>query len=317
MSIFGKNSFDLIMNYYNENKEEKSIPITESAPSIQYSNDLKITSLQEAICTYKQLFSELIPKIDSEKEIHKYILETMKIEDEMQLYERYIFSIYIAMNKHLLNDDIKKDILEEEFHLTLMNWLVEEKRIVVNELDENNNIYNFNIFIGLSINIITIFEILPIKSSDLSQFNFYKKLFKLNKFVILNKNININISLSFLINKIENILKKWKIQTNCYSLAKKIKTFNEKKEKKFLGKKTLRHTELKEREDTEADSCSDRGESTPGCKSGGLFKNNMGVKKNKKVNFDLDKNQTFFYDEKEKVAHFQSIMVNVVPSLII
>ena len=308
MSIFGKNSFDLIMNYYNENQEEKSMPVTDSAPSVQHNNDLKITSFQEAICIYKQLFSELIPKIDSEKEIHKYILETMKIEDEMELYERYIFSIYIVMNKHLLNNDIKKDILDEEVHLTLMNWLVEEKRFVVNELDENNNIYNFNIFIGLLINIITIFH-----------FNFYKKLFKLNKFVILNKNININIniSLSFLINKIENILKKWKIQLDCFNLAKRIKTFNEKKEKKFLGKKTLRHTEIKEREDTEADSCSDRGESTTVRKSGGLLIKNMGVKKNKKVNFDLNKNQTIFYDEKEKVACFQSIMFNDVASIII
>ena len=202
MSFLGNNFFDML-NYYN--KESSQIPCVENNVFCSYAqlmskeqNYLKITSLKEAINIYKKVFSERIPKIDSKKEIHKYILNTMKNEDEMNLDDKYIFSIYLALNKHLLTKKIKKDIMEEEFHLMLMNWLIQEKKFVEEELKENpNNIYYFNIFIGLLINIISILEILHIKIKDLLEFYFCKKLFKIYKFVKLNINLNINVSLFF------------------------------------------------------------------------------------------------------------------------
>jgi hypothetical protein len=187
MSFFGKCSFGLMKSFYNtplfsttkiEQKEENA----KIYPLVDY----KITSLKDAIAIYKKAFADKIPKTDSSQEIHKYIIETIKKEDEMDLNEKYIFSIYLAMNKHLLNEEIKKDIMEEEFHLVLINWLYEEKYYVEDLLNENNNsnnIKNFNIYIGLLINIISIFEILHIKSKDLCEFKFYKKLFKINNFV--------------------------------------------------------------------------------------------------------------------------------------
>ena len=241
MSFFGKCSFGLMNSCYNTplfstTKIEQKDENAKIYPLVDY----KITSLKDAIAIYKKAFADKIPKTDSSREIHKYIIETIKKEDEMDLNEKYIFSIYLAMNKHLLNEEIKKDIMEEEFHLVLINWLYEEKYYVEDLLNENNNsnnIKNFNIYIGLLINIISIFEILHIKSKDLCEFKFYKKLFKINNFVKLNINININISLSFLINKIEKILKKWDNQIECYYLAKNIKNYNEKREQALLGKK--------------------------------------------------------------------------------
>ena len=236
----------------------------------------------------------------------------MKREDKMDLNEKYICSIYLAMNRHLLTKEIKEDILEEEFHLVLINWLVEERYLVEDEINENkNNINSFIIYIGLLINIISLFEILPIKAGDLSEFKFYKKLFKINKFVKLNINLIINISLSFFIKKIESILKKWDTQLDCLYLAKKLDKFLKNKQKLFLGKKTKRNIDDKEdkdREDTETDSASDRGESfnenNNQSRLGGLFiKNKNNINKNKKVNFDLENNKIIFFDKEENVSN--------------
>lgn len=308
MSVFRNNAFDMIMNYpCKESPQEQNTGIVielEEQPIHETNNNLKITSLKEAINIYKKIFSERIPKIDSKKEIYKYIISTMKKEDEMDLNDKYIFSIYIALNKQLLNKSIKKDILEEEFHLMLINWLLEEKKYVEIELLENNNINYFNIYIGLLINIISIFEILPIKSKDLFEFNFCAKLFKIYKFVKLNINLNINVSLSFLINKIENILKKWDNQIECYYLAKNIKNYNEKREQALLGKKIKRSNFDEEKDDTETDSSSDRGESNNDYKLGGLFNINKNkvINKNKKVSFDFDNNKKIFFDKDNKVS---------------
>ena len=233
MSIFGNNYFSLIMNYYKQSPSEISDK-SRIEQIVHPKNDLKFTSVKDSIVSYLNFIPEKMQKIDWSQEIHKFILETMKKEDEMDLNEKYIFSIYLSMNRHLLTKEIKKDILEEEFHLVLINWLVEEKHLVEDEINENkNNINSFIIYLGLLINIISILEILPIKTSDLSEFKLYKKLFKINKFVKLNINLIINISLAFFINKIETILKKWETQLNCLYLAKKINKFLKNKKNYF------------------------------------------------------------------------------------
>ena len=90
-----------------------------------------------------------------------------------------------------------------------------------------------------------------------------------------------------------------------YYLAKNIKLFNDAKRKFFLGKKKKRSKEEKDKEDTEADSGSERGETNNEInetKLGGLLAINKKIlNKNKKVNFDLDRNQTIFFD-KEKIV---------------
>ena len=245
--------------------------------------------------SFKELFKNMLPKINNKEDIRRYILEIIKKEDQMDLNEKYISSICLVMNKHLLTKEIIEDILEEEFHLTLMNWLRKEKKLIQksNKNNENNeNIYyQFNIFIGLLINIVTLFEIFPIKSSDLSQFNFYKKLFKLNKFINLKL---LNHSFPFL-KSLNNLLIKWKNQIDYFNLSKAIQNFI------LLGKKLKRQTfattdknkknkkDEKDKSETDADSEE---------KEVSNIKNKIN-KYHKKVIFDLEKNEIFSFD-KEK-----------------
>ena len=321
MSNFGNNSFKLIMNNSNESYEKSTLESEETVPMInKEKNNLSFISIEEAYMIFKKRYSNILPTIDSEQEIHYYILDIMKDDDEMDLNEKYICSFYLAMNKHLLSKETIKDLLDEEFHLTLMKWLRREKHYIKDEINEiqdsnsntnsNSNNYNFNIYIGLLINIISLFEILPIKSSDLAEFNFYEKLFKLNKFVKFKLSVFIKTSLSFLTEKIENLLQKWKTQEECYNLSKNILLFNISKEKNLLGKKTKRNNNTeKDKEETEADS--EEGASSVKRNSGnsnkpklgGLFvKNKNNLNKNKKVNFDLQNNQIIFFDKEDKVS---------------
>ena len=319
MSNFGNNSFKLIMNNSNESYEKSTLESEETVPMInKEKNNLSFNSIEEAYMMFKKIYSNILPTIDSEQEIHYYILDIMKDDDEMDLNEKYICSFYLAMNKHLLSKETIKDIIDEEFHLTLMKWLRREKHYIKDDINEiqdsntntNTNNYKFNIYIGLLINIISLFEILPIKSSDLAEFNFYEKLFKLNKFVKFKLSVFIKISISFLNDRIENLLQKWKTQEECYNLSKNILIFTKTKEKKLLGKKTKRNDNTeKDKEETEADSeegassVKRNSVSASKPKLGGLFvKNKNNLNKNKKVNFDLQNNQIIFFDKKDKVS---------------
>ena len=309
MSLYGANTFDLVMGDVHDKKEMNrsinAIPSPFPRPINSVVQKLQITSLKEAIIIYKILFADKIPKEDSEEEIHKYILDVMKKEDEMDLCERYVCSIYLVMNKHLLNEEIKKDMVEEEFHLSVVNWLAEGRGTLEEDMADNFSLKYFNIYIALLFNIISLLEILPIKVGDILEFNFYSKLFKLNNFVKLYKNININISLSFLINKIDQLLGKWKIQIDCYHLAETIQNFTAEKSKNkfFLGKKTKRNIFVvtKEKEDTEADtdSCSEIVEKAK--KLGGLFFRKSKTEK-KKVCFNLENNQIAYFDKDNEVS---------------
>ena len=321
MSNFGNNTFKLIMNKSNESYEKSTLESEETESMInKEKNNLGLISIEEAYMEFKKRYSDILPTIDSEQEIHYYILDIMKNDNEMDLNEKYICSFYLAMNKHLLSKEMIKDILDEEFHLTLMKWLRREKHYIKDDLNEiqdsnsniksNTNNYNFNIYIGLLINIISLFEILPIKSSDLVEFNFYEKLFKLNKFVKFKLSVFIKISISFLTDKIDNLLQKWKTQEECYNLSKNIILFTKTNEKYLLGKKTKRSDNAeKDKEETEADSeegASSVKRDSVTCsktKLGGLFvKNKNNLNKNKKVNFDLSNNKIIFFDKEDKAS---------------
>ena len=179
MSNFGNNSFKLIMNNSNESYEKSTLDSEETVPMIsKEKNNSSFNSIEEAYMMFKKRYSDILPAIDSEQEVHYYILDMMKNDNEMDLNEKYICSFYIAMNKYLLSKETIKDLLDEEFHLTLMKWLRREKNYIKDDINEiqdsnsnpNTNNYNFNIYIGLLINIISLFEILSIKSSDLAEF---------------------------------------------------------------------------------------------------------------------------------------------------
>ena len=288
MSLYGQCNFELVMgNNTQDTKIEQDEMTIKRNKSVNY-NQIVTPSL----ITFKELFKNMLPKINDKEDIHRYILEIIKKEDKMDLNEKYISSICLVMNKHLLTKEIIEDILEEEFHLTLMNWLRKEKK-VIQKLNENNeNIYyQFNIFIGLLINIVTLFEIFPIKSSELSQFNFYKKLFKINKFINLKL---LNHSFPFL-QSLHNLLIKWKNQIDYFNLSKAIRNFT------LLGKKFKRQafTTTDENEKNKKDE-KDKSETDADSEEKEVSNIKKRINKyHKNVIFDLEKNKIFTYD-KEK-----------------
>lgn len=291
MTLYGPCNFELFMGNNTQDTKIEQDEMDIKRNKNEYCNQIYIPSF----ISFKELFKNMLPKINNKEDIHRYILEIIKKEDQMDLNEKYISSICLVMNKHLLTKEIIEDILEEEFHLTLMNWLRKEKKLIQKTIKNNENneniYYQSNIFIGLLINIVTLFEIFPIKSSELSQFNFYKKLFKLNKFINLKL---LNHSFPFL-KSLNNLLIKWKNQIDYFNLSKAIQNFI------LLGKKLKRQTfattdknkknkkDEKDKSETDADSEE---------KEVSNIKNRIN-KYHKKVIFDLEKNEIFSFD-KEK-----------------
>ena len=288
MSLYGTLNFKLVMG---ENKNEKK---PETVTDFQTTN--KVYLPQYFALISKALFQNILPNINTKDDLYKFILEISKIEKELSLNEKYICSILLAINKNLLTEEIINDILEEEFHLTLMNWLMEGKYIVKEKT--KYEVYKFNIYIGLLINIISLYEIFPIKPKDLSEFNLYKKLFKLNSLIEL----NINNSFPFLFS-LNNLLKKWKKQIDNYLLSKTIEnlTLIRKKNKRSIYKEYNNINDINEKDKNSTEADSEEKEKEEGI----IFS-----RKNKKVCFDLHNIQNFFYDKNNSPSDYLNIIKN-------
>ena len=276
MSLYGQSNFKLIMG-----RASKIIELEEN-PKKEYSIGPEIIKPNIPLI-YKELLKYYMPIINTKEDLHNYILEIMKKDDKMNLSDKYLCSLCLIMNKNLLTKEIIEDILEEEFHLTLMKWLKTEKK-AIEEINTDNSC-QFNIYIGLLINIITLFEIFPIKSNDLCQFNFHKKLFNIYKLIKL----NIKTSFPFL-QSLKNILKVWKTQIDCFNLSKTIQNFT------LLGKKTKKiknKTKDVEKDKNETDADSDE-------------KDLLSSKENKikKVHFDLGQNKIFYFNKEDSPSQF-------------
>lgn len=220
---------------------------------------------------------------DIERNYNDYIKETIKKLRENNLYEKYSISIYIVINKERIknNENLLKDI-----KISFVNALYEEKKnlektfLVLNNNLNSIILININIFIGLLINIINLFETFGIKSFSQNSVN------KLNDIFIFLKNYLIpnfislnplykNISLDFLLKKIEKLLSKLKIKEECYQLSRNILNYLGNEKAKFLSKKKKRENQ-----------------------------NNLDeiIDINKKVKFDLDKNIIYEYDKDEIIS---------------
>lgn len=238
---------------------------------------------QNAPMIYKDFFKSIFPNVNSKEDIHKYILEVIKREEMLNLNEKYVFSLFLSLNKHLLTKEIIEDILEEELHLVLMKWLRKEKKTIKEPNFKNPD--KLYIYLALLINIINLYELFPIKSSELCQFHLYEKLFKLNNLIKLSINNSFPIFKS-----LNNLLKKWKKQIDCFNLSKTIKNFillNKKTKRKMFKETNDNIKEDKEKSETDADS--DEKEE--------LKTKNKKNKKKKKVVFNLEKNQIFYFNK--------------------
>ena len=254
--------------YKMEKTEEKNIPLDEeSTYQIIDNEDLNISNSN--FCGIENPI-ELPFKANSVNELETYIIQIIKKEDTLNIFQKYNFTYSILLNSDKFND--LKEFYEEECHLSLLNWVWKERKTL-----KYPNIY-FNKLLGILYllnNILNIFQILHFNSKDILDLKLFEKL---NSIRSLIKNWNMDIPI---LNLIKEVLDKWKC------------SIEESKEIK-LNKKRNRSEE-----ETEADS--DINLSLNNIKV--IFPQtvniNNKIKKKKHVSIDLSKNKTIYFDKDE------------------
>jgi len=211
---------------------------------------------------------ELPFKANSVNELETFIIQIIKKEDTLNLFQKITFTYSILLNKDKLNE--LKEFYEEECHLSLLNWVWKERKILKSPFVYLNHLFNV---LALLNNILNIFQILHINSKDILDLKLFDKLNKISSFI---KNWKIEIPI---LNLISFVLEKWK---------KEIEEYKEIK----LNKKRNRSED-----ETEADSDIN------------LINNNIKVNIQKKVNInnkikknisiDLSKNRIIYFDKDE------------------
>lgn len=241
-----------------------------------------------------------------EKNIHDFILKTIKNDDDLTLREKITFSFLLVLNTKSFNEEFINEFNEEECHLSLLNWVWRYKKKLKqfqlqnqlkNTFFENFEIFlpqynklliEINIIMELLINILNFFVFLPINSSDILHLKLYEKLIKIKGFINSYANDN-------LLNLINFVLNKWKTVVDEENEAKIITRYKLSQ----LGVKRPRAPDEKEdKEDTEADSV-DYNEDNIKINNNSIKYSNLNKKiKNKnniKVSFDLQKNSVIYF----------------------
>ena len=255
--------------YKMEKTEEKNIPLDEeSTYQIIDNEDLNISNSN--FCGIENPI-ELPFKANSVNELETYIIQIIKKEDTLNIFQKYNFTYSILLNSDKFND--LKEFYEEECHLSLLNWVWKERKTL--KYPSYNLNHHLFLILALLNNILNIFLILPINSKDILDLHLFDKL---NSIRSLIKNWNMDISI---LNLIKEVLDKWKC------------SIEESKEIK-LNKKRNRSEE-----ETEADS--DINLSLNNIKV--IFPQtvniNNKIKKKKHVSIDLSKNKTIYFDKDE------------------
>ena len=255
---------DLLLSFQDSLPPTDSLNISEtrenqsSLPSLSFSSNFSSFNSQLTVESLEQL-----------------IINTIKQEDSMSLLSKLQFTYFISQHANLLSH--LSEFYEEECHLSLLNWVWKEKKLLKNPYSSLSDMNSLCGVLELLYNILFIFENLPIKSNDILDLRLFEKLNKIK--VYINR---WNVFLPVL-GKILAVLDKWK------------KEVDEDTEVK-LGQKRKRNNE----EETEAES----EDNTPVVN---LLVYNIAQTKNKKekkhVKIDLIKNKTVYFDkEKEPLA---------------
>ena len=255
---------DLLLSFQDSLPPTDSLDISEtrenqpSLPSLSFSSN----------------FSSFPSQLTAES-LEQLIINTIKQEDSMSLLSKLQFTYFISQHANLLSQ--LSEFYEEECHLSLLNWVWKEKKLLKNPYSSLNDMNSLCGVLELLYNILFIFEHLPIKSNDILDLRLFEKLHKIK--VYINR---WNVFLPVL-GKISAVLDKWK---------KEVDDDTEEK----LGQKRKRNNE----EETEA-------ESDDNTQVVNLLVYNIEQTKNKKekkhVKIDLIKNKTVYFDkEKEPLA---------------
>lgn len=111
----------------------------------------------------------------TEGQILDYILNCFKWDTFMNIDQKVYLTAFIYSHKDLLAHS--EDFYEEECHLALVNWAYSFRDALRNDEPVDEKIYH------LIYNILIIFEILPIKVTDLFELKIFEKLNKIRKFI--------------------------------------------------------------------------------------------------------------------------------------
>ena len=255
---------DLLLSFQDSLPPTDSLDISEtrenqpSLPSLSFSSN----------------FSSFPSQLTAES-LEQLIINTIKQEDSMSLLSKLQFTYFISQHANLLSQ--LSEFYEEECHLSLLNWVWKEKKLLKNPYSSLSDMNSLCGVLELLYNILFIFENLPIKSNDILDLRLFETLHKIK--VYINR---WNVFLPVL-GKISAVLDKWK---------KEVDDDTEEK----LGQKRKRNNE----EETEA-------ESDDNTQVVNLLVYNIEQTKNKKekkhVKIDLIKNKTVYFDkEKEPLA---------------
>ena len=252
---------------------------------------------------------------ESKNNFKKFILDTIKNDDELALKDKLAFSLFLVMNTNCFNEDLINEFNEEECHLSLLNWIWRynkklkqfqlEHQLKINLFQNfdtflpnyNKLLIEINIIMELLINILNFLAFLPINSSDILHLKLYEKLFKIKGYIKSYAN-------EYLLNLINFVLEKWKAEVEAENEEKIITRYKLNQ----LGIKRPRSQDDKDdKEDTEADSVDDNENNI---KINNITDNKINSNLNKKtkknnikVSFDLQNNSVIYF--KKDDAPFQ------------
>jgi hypothetical protein len=252
---------------------------------------------------------------ESKNNFKKFILDTIKNDDELALKDKLAFSLFLVMNTNCFNEDLINEFNEEECHLSLLNWIWRynkklkqfqlEHQLKINLFQNFDNFlpnYNkllieINIIMELLINILNFLVFLPINTSDILHLKLYEKLLKIKGYIKSYAN-------EYLLNLINFVLDKWKAEVEAENETKIITRYKLNQ----LGIKRPRSQDDKDdKEDTEADSVDDNENNI---KINNINDNKINSNLNKKtkknnikVSFDLQNNSVIYF--KKDDAPFQ------------
>ncbi len=261
-------------------QNKKKIAI-ENSPSILNMSKDELNIIENNILSlYNINYYKPFNYSDNSELIEKYIINLIRYEKIFNIQIKVLISNLILMNNNLFINF--NDFFEEECHLSLLNWVFNEKIFLKNKNLNNNNINNkFNLFLQLLNNVLYIFLSLPINSNDILNLKMFQRLKNIKYYISLWNNINIK---NYYINLINQILNIWKekveINFNSFLNIKRNRDFN--KDKFYL------------KEDTEADSYDNDSI---------IYEKELKIKNKKNgktLKFDLSKNKKIIFNKEDE-----------------
>ena len=261
-------------------QNKKKIAI-ENSPSILNMSKDELNIIENNILSlYNINYYKPFNYSDNSELIEKYIINLIRYEKIFNIQIKVLISNLILMNNNLFINF--NDFFEEECHLSLLNWVFNEKIFLKNNNLNNNNINNkFNLFLQLLNNVLYIFLSLPINSNDILNLKMFQRLKNIKYYISLWNNINIK---NYYINLINQILNIWKekveINFNSFLNIKRNRDFN--KDKFYL------------KDDTEADSYDNDSI---------IYEKELKIKNKKKgktLKFDLSKNKKIIFNKEDE-----------------